>query len=219
MTMTLRSPGATPRGSDPREAPSAVVSVSVENERHPIKPAAATPKSATSGSQRLLGTFTAFILRADLPKPPAGRRIPLHAQARALRNWSGAGHKQGVLMRKRLLPWLAAAVMMSIPALAAAQASQTAVLTGTVTDPSGAPVPGVTVTAMSPALIAGSQSTVTETNGTYRFPALAPGLYTVTAELQGFSTARRENVRLLLGQTITVDHTLAVGARTENVMV
>jgi hypothetical protein len=122
-------------------------------------------------------------------------------------------------MRKRLLPWLTAAVMVAIPAAAAAQVGQTAVLTGTVTDPSGAPVPGATVTAASPAMIAGSQSTVTEANGTYRFPALPPGLYTVTVELQGFTTARRENVRLLLGQTITVDHTLTVGGLQESVMV
>ena len=73
-------------------------------------------------------------------------------------------------MRKRLLPWLTAAVMMVIPAVAAAQVGQTAVLTGTVTDTSGAAVPGVTVTATSPALISGSLSTVTEANGTYRFP-------------------------------------------------
>ncbi len=122
-------------------------------------------------------------------------------------------------MRKRLLPWLTAAVMMVIPAVAAAQVGQTAVLTGTVTDTSGAAVPGVTVTATSPALISGSLSTVTEANGTYRFPSLAPGLYTVTFELQGFTTSKRENVRLLLGQTITADQTLSVGGLQESVMV
>ncbi|MEX2270613.1 MAG: TonB-dependent receptor [Vicinamibacterales bacterium] len=122
-------------------------------------------------------------------------------------------------MRKRLLSWLALAVMLIIPAAAAAQVGQTAVLSGTVTDTSGAAVPGATVTATSPALIVGSQATVTEANGSYRFPALSPGLYTVTAELQGFSVARRENVRLLLGQIITADFTLAVGTLQESVMV
>ena len=122
-------------------------------------------------------------------------------------------------MRKRLLPWLTAAVMSLIPALAAAQVGQTAVLTGTVTDTSGAAVPGVTVTATSPALIGGARSVVTEADGSYRFPALPPGLYTVTAELQGFTTGKRDNVRLLLGQTITSDITLSVGGLQETVMV
>jgi len=122
-------------------------------------------------------------------------------------------------MRRRLLTWAAAAVMVLIPAMVAAQVGQTAVLTGTVTDTSGAPVPGVTVTATSPALIGGSRSVVTDGEGLYRFPALPPGLYTVTAELQGFTPARRENIRLLLGQTITVDQTLSVGALTEAVTV
>lgn len=122
-------------------------------------------------------------------------------------------------MRRRLLTWAAAAVMVLIPAMAAAQVGQTAVLTGTVTDTSGAPVPGVTVTATSPALIGGSRSVVSDGEGVYRFPALPPGLYSVTAELQGFTPAKRDNVRLLLGQVITIDHTLSVGTLTEAVTV
>ena len=122
-------------------------------------------------------------------------------------------------MRKRLLPWLTAAVMLIIPAMAAAQVGQTAVLTGTVTDSSGAAIPGATVTVQSPSLIGGSRSVVTEADGTFRFPALPPGLYTVTYELQGFSTGKRDNVRLLLGQTVTADQTLSVGGLQESVMV
>lgn len=122
-------------------------------------------------------------------------------------------------MRRRLLPWLTAAVMIIIPAMAAAQVGQTAVLTGTVTDTSGAAIPGATVTVTSPAVIGGSRSVVTEADGSFRFPALPPGLYTMTVELQGFTTSRRENVRLLLGQTITVDQTLSVGGLQESVMV
>lgn len=122
-------------------------------------------------------------------------------------------------MRKRLLPWLTAAVMMIIPATAAAQVGQTAVLIGTVTDTSGAAIPGATVTVTSPSLIGGSRSVVTEADGTFRFPALPPGTYTVTYELQGFSTGKRDNVRLLLGQTVTANQTLSVGGLEESVMV
>ncbi|MDQ3069342.1 MAG: TonB-dependent receptor [Acidobacteriota bacterium] len=122
-------------------------------------------------------------------------------------------------MRKRLLVWLAAAVMFIIPASSAAQVGQTAVLQGTVSDSSGAGVPGATVTASGSAIIGGSRTAVTEANGTYRFPALPPGTYTVTVELQGFTTGKRDNVQLLLGQTITTDMTLSVGALSESVMV
>lgn len=122
-------------------------------------------------------------------------------------------------MRKRLLTWLTAAVMFIIPATAAAQVGQTAALTGTVTDSSGAAVPGVTVTVAGPSLIGGSRSTVTEADGSYRFPALPPGTYMVTYELQGFTTSTRENVRLLLGQTISADQTLSIGGLEEAVMV
>jgi len=122
-------------------------------------------------------------------------------------------------MRKRLLTWLTVAVMMIIPVAAAAQVGQTAVLTGTVTDTSGAAIPGVTVTVTGPAIIGGARSVVTEADGTYRFPNLPPGLYSVTYELQGFTTGKRDNVRLLLGQTISADQTLSVGALTETVEV
>ncbi|HUF22570.1 MAG TPA: TonB-dependent receptor [Vicinamibacterales bacterium] len=122
-------------------------------------------------------------------------------------------------MRRRLLPWLTAAVMIVIPAAAAAQVGQTAVLTGTVTDTSDAAIPGVTVTVTGPAIIGGSRSVVTGADGSYRFPALPPGLYTVTYELENFTTGKRENIRLLLGQTITVNHTLSVGGLQESVMV
>ena len=144
----------------------------------------------------------------------------VHAQAQAYPDGPDPrSTTKECLMRKRLLPWLTAAVMIVIPAMAAAQVGQTAVLTGTVTDTSGAAVPGATVTATSPAIIGGSRSVVTQADGSYRFPALPPGLYTLTVELQGFSPGKRENVRLLLGQTLTLDHTLAVGGLQESVLV
>ncbi len=67
---------------------------------------------------------------------------------------------------------------MTMPAAAWAQLDQGR-LTGTVTDAQGAVLPGVTVTATSPSLI-GTQTAVSEENGTYRFPALASGTYALT---------------------------------------
>ena len=120
-------------------------------------------------------------------------------------------------MKMKLLTLLVAAVPCS-PALAIAQIGQTASLTGTVTDSSGAVLPGVTVTAASEAVLGGSRTTVTDENGVYRFPALPPGTYSVKVELSGFRPATHD-ARLQLGQTITVDAKLEPGGITETVEV
>lgn len=91
-------------------------------------------------------------------------------------------------------------------------------LVGTVTDAQGAVLPGVTVTATSPALI-GSQSAVTESDGQFRFPALPSGSYVLQFELSGFQTVRRENIVLALGQTLTVDSQLQIATLQETVTV
>ena len=87
-------------------------------------------------------------------------------------------------------------------------------ITGVVTDDSGAIVPGVTVTATSPALIQ-PQTTTSGSDGSYRFPALPSGLYTLTYELQGFQTVKREGVRVTLNQTFTLDAKMKPATLTE----
>ena len=91
-------------------------------------------------------------------------------------------------------------------------------LTGIVSDEQGAVLPGVTVTATSPALI-GSQAAVTEADGRFRFPSLPPGQYTLTYELSGFSTVRREGIVLALGQTLNVDMQMKLATLQETVTV
>ncbi|MDE3153839.1 MAG: TonB-dependent receptor [Acidobacteriota bacterium] len=91
-------------------------------------------------------------------------------------------------------------------------------LTGTVKDTQGAVLPGVTVTATSPALI-GTQVAVTQSNGTYLFPSLPPGTYTEKFELSGFQTIARGNITLALGQTLTVNAQLPLASLKENVTV
>ena len=91
-------------------------------------------------------------------------------------------------------------------------------LTGTVTDTQGAVLPGVTVTATSPALI-GVRTTVTEADGKYLFPALPSGTYKLTFELSGFRRIERDNVVVVLGQTISVDAQMQIGGLAENVTV
>src|SRR3954466_101690 len=100
-----------------------------------------------------------------------------------------------------------------------AQAVQTSTLTGTVKDNSGGVLPGVTVTALSPSQVGGAQTSVTDSQGVYRFPALHPGVYQLETSLSGFKTVRQTGVTLQLGTTTTIDVTLAVASVSETVQV
>ena len=91
-------------------------------------------------------------------------------------------------------------------------------LTGLVADTQGAILPGVTVTATSPSLI-GVQTTVTQPDGKYLFPALPTGVYKLAFELSGFQKLTRENIQVILGQTISVDVQLPIASLSESVNV
>ena len=114
---------------------------------------------------------------------------------------------------------LAACLLASTHALAqGGGASTTGSINGKVADSSGGVLPGVTVNAASPSLM-GVQSSVSDTGGNYRFPALPPGSYTVTFELPGFNTLKRENIQISMGFTATVNVELAVASLQETVTV
>lgn len=104
------------------------------------------------------------------------------------------------------------------PALLFGQASaDTATLNGTVLDPSGASVPEATVTARN--LATGlSRTTTTETPGFFTLPNLPVGRYEVTVERSGFSALRR-TVELSVGQVLTLELSLRVGAAAETITV
>jgi hypothetical protein len=97
-------------------------------------------------------------------------------------------------------------------------ASTTGSINGKVADSSGGVLPGVTVNATSPSMM-GVQTSVTDTAGLYRFPALPPGSYTVTYELPGFNTLKREGIQITMGFTATVNVELAVASLQETVTV
>ena len=97
-------------------------------------------------------------------------------------------------------------------------ASSTGTIQGRVADAQGAVLPGVTVTATSPALIQ-PQTTVTSETGNYRFPAVPPGTYTVTFELGGFTTLKRDGIAIALGFTAQVNADLALATLQETVTV
>jgi hypothetical protein len=94
----------------------------------------------------------------------------------------------------------------------------TGTIVGSVTDESGAILPGVTVTLSGPG-VAGTPSTVTTETGTYRFPQLPPGNYTLSFALQGFATVNRPQVVVPLGGTVEINAQLKVSALEETVTV
>ena len=112
-----------------------------------------------------------------------------------------------------VLPLLAVTVL--FPVAAYAQAT----IAGTVRDPSGAVLPGVTVEAASPALIEKARTVITDGTGQYRVVDLVPGVYAVTFTLQGFSTVRREGIEVSGAGVFSVNVEMRVGALTETITV
>src|SRR5437867_839307 len=119
----------------------------------------------------------------------------------------------GMLRRGVVVVWM----LMVVAGSAAAQ--QTGMLSGVVRDAQGAVLPGVTVAASSAALIGGTRTSVTGAGGGYQFSDLPPGIYTVSYELPGFSTLKREDIRVLVAQITRLDVDLAVGGIQETVTV
>jgi hypothetical protein len=124
-------------------------------------------------------------------------------------------------MRRCFFGLLMATLALSVAAPAYAQgggASSTGTIQGRVTDAQGAVLPGVTVTATSPALL-GAQTTVSSETGNYRFPAVPPGTYTVAYELSGFNMLRREGISITLGFTANLNVELTLATLQETVTV
>jgi hypothetical protein len=101
---------------------------------------------------------------------------------------------------------------------ASAAAQTTGSINGTVVDNTGAVLPGVTVTATSPALM-GVQTAVTGETGLYRFPSIPPGTYTLSYELAGFSNVKREGIIVNIGFAATVNVQLQLASLQESVTV
>src|SRR6266540_2367595 len=117
--------------------------------------------------------------------------------------------------------WVRAAfvVFASLMLLPFTASAQQASLTGVVRDASGAVLPGVTVEAMSPALIEGVRSAVTDGTGRFRIEALRPGDYVITFTLAGFASVRRDGIQLTGTSVTTVNADMRVGAVEETITV
>src|ERR1044072_587801 len=82
-------------------------------------------------------------------------------------------------------------------------------LTGIVTDPNGAALPGATVELRNIDTNIAKTATTNE-EGSYSFPLLNPGKYTLTVTAQGFSNATRENIEIRVSEKLTLDVPMSV---------
>ena len=96
--------------------------------------------------------------------------------------------------------------------------SPTGGVNGTVTDETGGVIPGVTLTLTNQGTGIAA-SAVTNASGVYAFVSVAPGAYTLKAEISGFKVARVATFVVNVNQTLTQDITLSVGNVAQSVEV
>src|SRR5437870_936341 len=116
-------------------------------------------------------------------------------------------------MTSRLV--LRSIVVAAILVVPVAGYAQEAVLSGTITDSTGAVLPGVVMKAVHEAS-GNTFEGVTDQRGVYRIPVRI-GVYQLTAELSGFTTVTRNGLQLLVGQTAVINLQMAPGTVTEAV--
>lgn len=87
-------------------------------------------------------------------------------------------------------------------------------ITGTVTDPNGAIVPGAKVTIKN---VETNIATTVTTNdsGAYTVPSLVPGMYSISVSNDGFKTSSRENVQIRVDDRLTIDFKMEIGTSAE----
>jgi hypothetical protein len=110
-------------------------------------------------------------------------------------------------------------MLLAIAGAASAQNITSSSIDGVITDQSGAALPGVTVTASSPALQVAQLATVSDGQGFYRFIDLPRGTYTLRFELQGFDPLVRQGLELNAGFAARINVSLKVGTLQETVTV
>src|SRR5262249_10563080 len=91
-------------------------------------------------------------------------------------------------------------------------------VTGRVTDPSGAVIPGASLT-LTNVNTSGVRNVVTTEPGTYTFPSIPPGVYRLRTELPGFKTAVSEPFEVQVQQVVRLDVVLQLGQVSDTVEV
>nr|MDQ5837679.1 carboxypeptidase-like regulatory domain-containing protein [Acidobacteriota bacterium] len=104
-------------------------------------------------------------------------------------------------------------------AAAFAQGSQTGGLTGVITDPQGAVVPGASVQIVNEKTGKAERTTTTGADGAYAATLLTPGTYSVEVTAKNFKKTVVTSVEVRITETTRQDVTLTVGGVTETVEV
>ncbi len=121
-------------------------------------------------------------------------------------------------MRRRGVVFFTLLIVLTLPVVLQAQTATSASVSGTVTDATGAVIPGATVEFVNLAV----NTTVTrETNaaGQYTFPSMAPGTYNLTVTMQGFRVTTINDVAISVAKSYNYNFVLEVGAVTDTVEV
>lgn len=121
-------------------------------------------------------------------------------------------------MLKGLLSALFCAALVSPSATFVLAQENTGSIQGTVKDQAGAAVPGAKVTVSSPTLVR-PLDTVTDSEGSYIFPKVPAGIYSVTVTQTGFKTVKNEEVNVVLGATAKIDVVLSAGNVSDSVTI
>jgi hypothetical protein len=106
------------------------------------------------------------------------------------------------------------AVLILILCTAQMYGAITGTISGVVSDPSGAAMPGITVTATNQ-LTGVVNTTTSDDKGFYSFPALAVGAYTVNVHYPGFRDFSEQNIRIDANSSVRTDISLKLGSVTE----
>ena len=107
-------------------------------------------------------------------------------------------------------PCILSAALATLFSVGAWSQTQLATVSGTITDPSGAVVPGVSVTIVSQGTGL-KRSVLTDTAGEYRFAGLPTGTYSLRIEKPGFQSQVREGVELTSAAEVMINSQLAIG--------
>jgi hypothetical protein len=119
---------------------------------------------------------------------------------------------------KRVVTGLGTVVCLALLAPVVIAQDYRARVQGAILDTSGGALPGTTVTLRNDATGV-AVTDVTNTDGKYIFDFVDPGMYTILAELQGFTPAEQRNVRAQQRGNLSVDLTLGIGGVQERVVV
>ena len=121
-------------------------------------------------------------------------------------------------VRRRLVVVVMALALSLAAATPAAAQGTGGSISGTAKDAQGGVLPGVTVTLRNEATGV-TRTAVTETDGSYRFPALNPGRYMLTAELSGFATVEVRAIEITIGLGLIQDFPMQVQSLAETITV